>query len=122
MPTHIREARPDDLKPLTALMYDYVVGFYNNPWPGDQAIELLINNLLDQQIGAQFVAEEDGKLIGFATLFFTYSTMKAERVTIMNDLLSSKHSEKEKPSPIYSHAVNNIRMNMDVLICLGLQQ
>lgn len=86
MPIHIRETRSDDLKPLTALMHDYVVGFYNNPWPGDQAIELLINNLLEQQIGAQFVAEEDGKLIGFATLFFTYSTMKAERVAIMNDL------------------------------------
>ncbi|WP_353056745.1 hypothetical protein [Paenibacillus polysaccharolyticus] len=60
MPIHIRETRSDDLKPLTALMHDYVVGFYNNPWPGDQAIELLINNLLKKQIGAQFVAETDG--------------------------------------------------------------
>ncbi|PQP80406.1 GNAT family N-acetyltransferase [Paenibacillus sp. PCH8] len=86
MTIHIRETQPDDLKSLTALMHDYVVGFYNNPWPGDQSIELLINNLLDQQIGAQFVAEQNGKLIGFSTLFFTYSTMKAKRVTVMNDL------------------------------------
>lgn len=31
MTIHIRETQPDDLKPLMALMHDYVVGFYNNP-------------------------------------------------------------------------------------------
>ncbi|KAA8782437.1 N-acetylglutamate synthase-like GNAT family acetyltransferase [Paenibacillus sp. 4624] len=103
MPIHIRETRSDDLKPLTALMHDYVVGFYNNPWPGDQAIQLLINNLLEQQIGAQFVAEKDGKLIGFATLFFTYSTMKAERVTIMNDLfVTEAFREGETESHLFA--------------------
>lgn len=104
MTIHIRETQPDDLKPLTALMHDYVVGFYNNPWPGDQSIHLLINNLLNQQIGAQFVAVEDGKLIGFSTLFFTYSTMKAERVAIMNDLfVTETFREGEAEAQLFAH-------------------
>lgn len=104
MTIHIRETQPDDLKSLTALMHDYVVGFYNNPWPGDQSIQLLINNLLNQQIGAQFVAEQDGELIGFATLFFTYSTMKAERVAIMNDLfVTEAFREGEAEAKLFAH-------------------
>lgn len=86
MTTIIRTTQPKDLIPLTALMHEYVVGFYKNLWPGDEAIQLLINNLLNHQIGVQFVAEQDNQLIGFSTLYFTYSTMKAERVAIMNDL------------------------------------
>lgn len=29
----IRNAKPDDLNNLTELMYEYIVGFYQNPRP-----------------------------------------------------------------------------------------
>ncbi|MNY59711.1 aminoalkylphosphonic acid N-acetyltransferase [compost metagenome] len=32
------------------------------------------------------MAEHNGELVGFATLFFTFSTMKADKITVMNDL------------------------------------
>ncbi|WP_440110819.1 N-acetyltransferase family protein [Paenibacillus sp. QZ-Y1] len=104
MRLHIRETQPNDLRPLTRLMHDYVVGFYNNPWPGDPQIQLIIQTLLDRQIGAQFVAEQNGELIGFSTLYFTYSTMKAERVAIMNDLFVTEvFREGEAEAKLFEH-------------------
>ena len=86
MPLVIRIAGPDDVNSLTELMYDYIVGFYKNPMPPIEKIHNLIHTLFEKQNGIQFVAEKNGKLVGFATLFFTYSTMKADKITIMNDL------------------------------------
>ncbi|TXK84450.1 GNAT family N-acetyltransferase [Paenibacillus sp. N3.4] len=82
----IRNVEPDDLNDLTELMYAYIVGFYQKPRPAIEKLHSLIQTLLDQQRGIQFVAEKDGKLIGFATLYFAFSTMKADPITIMNDL------------------------------------
>ncbi|OME87818.1 GNAT family N-acetyltransferase [Paenibacillus sp. FSL A5-0031] len=82
----IRNAEPNDLHNLTVLMYEYIVGFYQNPKPPVEKIHNLIQTLFDQQNGVQFVAEKNGELVGFATLFFTFSTMKADKITVMNDL------------------------------------
>ncbi|WP_068505308.1 GNAT family N-acetyltransferase [Paenibacillus kribbensis] len=82
----VRNAEPDDLSSLTELMYEYIVGFYQNPRPPIEKIHNLIQTLFEQQNGIQFVAEQDGELVGFATLFFTFSTMKADKITVMNDL------------------------------------
>ncbi|MED1800815.1 GNAT family N-acetyltransferase [Brevibacillus porteri] len=82
----IRSAAADDVNSLTELMHEYVVGFYQNPWPGTEKIHNLIQTLLEKQQGVQFVVEQEGKLIGFATLYFTISTMKADKITLMNDL------------------------------------
>jgi ribosomal protein S18 acetylase RimI-like enzyme len=82
----IRNAKPDDLSSLTELMYEYIVGFYQNPRPPIEKIHNLIQTLFEQQNGIQFVAEQNGELIGFATLFFTFSTMKADKITVMYDL------------------------------------
>ncbi|NOU73833.1 GNAT family N-acetyltransferase [Paenibacillus sp. LMG 31458] len=86
MPLIVRDAEPDDENSLTELMYEYIVGFYQKPRPADGKIHKLIQTLLEKQLGIQFVAEQDGKLVGFATLYFAFSTMKAEKITIMNDL------------------------------------
>lgn len=42
--------------------------------------------LFEKDRGIQFVAEQDGELIGFATLYFIFSTTKADKITIMYDL------------------------------------
>ncbi|NOV04217.1 GNAT family N-acetyltransferase [Paenibacillus planticolens] len=82
----IRSAELDDLDGLTELMYEYIVGFYKKPRPATEKVHHLIQMLLEKQNGVQFVAIQNGKLVGFATLFFTFSTMKADKYTVMNDL------------------------------------
>lgn len=82
----IRNAEQDDLIRLTDLMYEYIVGFYKKPRPATEQVHHLIQTLLEKQSGIQFVAEQSGELIGFATLYFTFSTMKANKIAIMNDL------------------------------------
>jgi len=82
----IRDAELDDLNDLSELMYEYIVGFYKKPRPDIEKLHQLIQTLLQKKEGVQFVAEQEGKLIGFATLYFTFSTMKADRYTVMNDL------------------------------------
>ncbi|MRX56686.1 GNAT family N-acetyltransferase [Bacillus idriensis] len=82
----IRHPKELDLEPLTELMYEYIVDFYQCPKPPEQKIHQLIKTLQQKEKGIQFLAEENGKAAGFATLYFTYSTTRAEPITIMNDL------------------------------------
>jgi len=82
----IRYAEPDDLLSLTELMLEYIVGFYKKPQPDIEKLHQLIQTLVEQKEGVQFVALLDGNLVGFATLYFTFSTMKADKYTVMNDL------------------------------------
>lgn len=82
----IRKVEMKDLEALTELMYAYIVGFYKKPKPETANIHRLISNLLQEQGGIQFVTEKEGELVGFATLYFAWSTMKASPITIMNDL------------------------------------
>ncbi|MFV2050710.1 GNAT family N-acetyltransferase [Metabacillus litoralis] len=82
----IRCVEKDDMNQLTDLMYQYIVDFYNRPKPPIKNIHNLIDTLLEKNRGIQFVAEQDGKLLGFATLYFSFSTTKADKITVMNDL------------------------------------
>ncbi|WP_226670656.1 GNAT family N-acetyltransferase [Metabacillus litoralis] len=82
----IRSVEKDDMNQLTDLMYQYIVDFYKRPKPPIENIHNLIDTLLEKKRGIQFVAEQDGKLLGFATLYFSFSTTKTDKVTVMNDL------------------------------------
>ncbi|MDU0076773.1 MULTISPECIES: GNAT family N-acetyltransferase [Bacillus] len=82
----IRSAEPYDVKQLTDLMYLYIVDFYKRPKPPIEKIHHLIEMLFEKNRGIQFVAEQDGELVGFATLYFSFSTTKADKITVMNDL------------------------------------
>ncbi|AJK64212.1 hypothetical protein KHU1_0242 [Bacillus amyloliquefaciens KHG19] len=82
----IRSAEPYDVKQLTDLMYLYIVDFYKRPKPPIEKIHHLIEMLFEKNRGIQFVAEQDGELVGFATLYFGFSTTKADKITVMNDL------------------------------------
>ena len=82
----IRSVDHHDLNQLTDLMYQYIVDFYKRPKPPIEKIHNLIETLLEKNSGIQFVAEQDNKLIGFATLYFSFSTTKADKITVMNDL------------------------------------
>jgi GNAT superfamily N-acetyltransferase len=83
----IREAVMSDIPQLKTLMLAYIVNFYQYRQPEDEKLNALIHELLEQKIGIQFVAEtEEGALVGFATLYFTFSTLRASKIAVMNDL------------------------------------
>ena len=74
-----------DRAPLEPLVRAYI-DFYKEP-PDAERLETLLSILAERpEIGVQFVAEKDGELHGFSTVYLTYDTVAARRVAIMNDL------------------------------------
>lgn len=93
----IRPATNSDLFQLANMMTQYIVDFYKQPEPENGALEGLINHLLENpQSGLQYVAEENGDLIGFSTLYFTFSTLKVKRQAILNDLFVTPNARGKK--------------------------
>ncbi|WP_307843864.1 GNAT family N-acetyltransferase [Priestia endophytica] len=46
-----------------------------------------MNSLIKEPtLGKQFVIEKENEFVGFATLYFTFSTTKVKKVSILNDL------------------------------------
>lgn len=82
----VRVAEIGDLNELTTLMYEYIVDFYACPKPPIVKLHSLIGMLLYKQQGIQFVASQHEKLLGFATLYFSFSTTRTDKITVMNDL------------------------------------
>ncbi|MCD1260029.1 GNAT family N-acetyltransferase [Paenibacillus athensensis] len=82
----VRETKAEDVPQLRELMITYIVDFYQWRRPEDGKLDALIDMLLEKQRGVQFVAESGGKLVGFATLYFTFSTLRTGPITVMNDL------------------------------------
>lgn len=94
----IRPAEPGDREQLRTLMLAYIVDFYRSPRPDDEKLDTLIDELLQGRIGRQCVAETESeqgagagygygrRLVGFVTLYYTYSTLRAQKAAIMNDL------------------------------------
>jgi GNAT superfamily N-acetyltransferase len=84
----IREVGEDDLADLLPLMADYCA-FYEAAPPADQLMALARALILDpEREGVQLIARdgEGGAAIGFATLYWSWSTTRAMRIAVMNDL------------------------------------
>ncbi|MFP3123587.1 GNAT family N-acetyltransferase [Ectobacillus funiculus] len=87
MNIQIRIAMEKDIPQLSNLMTQYIVDFYQRPRPDEEALRQLIQHIqCNPSSGLQFVAEQNGKLIGFATLYFAFSTLQLKRTAILNDL------------------------------------
>ncbi|KYP80275.1 GNAT family N-acetyltransferase [Ferroacidibacillus organovorans] len=82
----IRPACSDDRDALTDLMDEYIVDFYKKSKQPRERIQDLITLLLDHRDGIQFVAQQNEELVGFATLYYSFSTLRAGKISIMNDL------------------------------------
>lgn len=82
----VRRAERGDLPRLAELMHEYVVDFYRQPEPDPGAMERLIEAMLEGNEGVQLVAEADGDLVGFATIYFSRTSFTGGRIGIMNDL------------------------------------
>lgn len=107
----IRKANVEDSEQIKELMLQYIVDFYQQPEP--ENLDVFLAHLFQHPAsGLQLVAEEEGKLIGFATLYFTFSTLKAKRTAILNDLFV-KHEARGKKvgEKLFQACLNYIREN-----------
>ncbi|MEH7112898.1 GNAT family N-acetyltransferase [Neobacillus niacini] len=109
----IRKSQEADISKLKVLMEQYIVDFYNQPEPEENKLKGLINYLLENpSSGLQFVAEEDGEIIGFATLYFTFSTLKVKRQAILNDLFVVPNARGKKVGEkLFQTSLDYIRKN-----------
>jgi GNAT superfamily N-acetyltransferase len=81
---HVTEAHLRELLPLMRAYCD----FYESD-PSDEALLAMSRALIEdpEREGLQLIARDDGgRGIGFATIFWTWSTNAAARVGTMNDL------------------------------------
>jgi GNAT superfamily N-acetyltransferase len=81
----IRPARDDEIDELLPLMRAYC-DFYESS-PSDQGVIAMARTLIsDPSQGAVFIAREDGRAIGFATLDWKWSMLKGARIGYLEDL------------------------------------
>jgi GNAT superfamily N-acetyltransferase len=83
----IRQVGTDDLDELLPLMRAYC-DFYEAA-PSDRDLLRLSRALIDdpEREGRQLIAREsDGDAVGFATIYWSWSTTDAARIGVMNDL------------------------------------
>ena len=61
--------------------------FYEVPDPDDERNRAFFRRFLDpSDDGLLLAARNDGKLVGYACLYWTFSSLSAEEVVLMNDL------------------------------------
>ena len=84
---HIATVTEDDLEDLLPLMRGYC-DFYEVE-PADDALLALARSLIADPDceGFQIIARErSGRAVGFATVYWSWSTLSASRIAVMNDL------------------------------------
>jgi GNAT superfamily N-acetyltransferase len=82
----VRLAAPGDRPALTALIRAYL-DFYKAPQPDEMRLQAFLDQLEANSTRAvQLVAEQDGRLVGFASLFASFDTLVAAEILVMNDL------------------------------------
>ena len=82
----VRPATREDRPALVALIRDYL-DFYKAPQPEEAALAAFLDRVdADRARAVQLVAELDGRLVGFASLFASFDTLVAAEILVMNDL------------------------------------
>ncbi|MEW8969965.1 MAG: GNAT family N-acetyltransferase [Mesobacillus sp.] len=109
----IRKAEEGDISELYNLMTQYIVGFYKKPEPNEADLKKLIQHLQEHpESGIQFVAEIEEEVVGFATLYFTFSTLQVKRAAILNDLFVSAGARGQKAGEqLFAKCLAYIREN-----------
>ena len=109
----IRTAEERDIPKLYLLMTQYIVDFYKKPEPNEAELKNLIQHLLDHpESGLQFIAEKEGEMVGFATLYYTFSTLQVKRAAILNDLFVSADARGYRAGEqLFKKCLSHIREN-----------
>jgi hypothetical protein len=90
----VREADLPELLPLLRAYCD----FYDAQ-PGDRELLRMSRALIadPEREGLQLIARDvTGEVIGFATIFWTWSTLSALRIAVMNDLLADPRQDRAR--------------------------
>jgi GNAT superfamily N-acetyltransferase len=101
----ITKVGPDDLSDLLPLMRGYC-DFYKVA-PSDEDLLAMSRALIDdpEREGVQFIARNaEGAAIGFATIFWSWSTTDAARLGVMNDLFVSEAARGTGAADALIHA------------------
>jgi GNAT superfamily N-acetyltransferase len=81
----VRPAREDEIDDLMPLMRAYVA-FYESDPPDEGVVEMLRTLITDPSQGAVFIARQEGKAVGVATLDWKWSSLKGARIGYLEDL------------------------------------
>jgi GNAT superfamily N-acetyltransferase len=81
----VRPAERGDRPQLLRLIEGYF-NFYRTPFDPPKVEALLDLLEADPGLGVQLVADADGRLQGFASLYACIDTLVADRILVMNDL------------------------------------
>ena len=95
MGIEIQVVGPADLPDLLPLMRGYCDFYESNP--SDEALLAMSRELIRDPAreGVQLLArDEDGTALGFATIFWMWSTTRAARVGLMNDLFTASEARR----------------------------
>ena len=74
-----------DLGELLPLMRGYC-DFYETATPDEDLLGIARALIADPSEGTQYIARDDGNAVGFATLYWSWSTLRGGRIGVMNDL------------------------------------
>ncbi len=80
----IRKAELSDIKELTRLMMEFLA-FYQQESKTEE-VQNFIESRINNRDSVIFVAEENNKLVGYAQLYPSFSTIKLSDIWILNDL------------------------------------
>jgi GNAT superfamily N-acetyltransferase len=90
----VRPATRVDRPALIGLIRGYL-DFYHAPQPDDARLVAFLDRLdADPSRGVQLVAEQGGRLVGFASLFASFDTLVAAEILVMNDLFVDRASRR----------------------------
>ncbi len=84
----IRKATPTDIPSLVILMTEFRK-FYNQTSTKEE-VQSFLKDRLDKADSTIFVAVLEDKLVGYTQLFPSFSTIKLEKIWILNDLFVSE--------------------------------
>jgi len=82
---------PNDVADLMPMLRAYC-DFYRVA-PSDERLRALVSALIDNPAdGLQLIARSDGTPVGFATIYWTWQTLDAARVGVLNDLYVTREA------------------------------
>ena len=85
----ITRVAEDDLADLLPLMRGYC-DFYEVDPPDDALLALSRALIAEPELdGVQLIARDGGDALGFATIYWMWSTSRAARIGVMNDLFTA---------------------------------
>ena len=108
----IRPVLPGDLDALAVLFEEYRLFYGKQPLDRKELLNFLENLRKNPEVALQFVLLFNGQAIGFATLYFTFSSLQARRAAVLNDLyINSEHRRSGLGRVLFQEAREYCRKN-----------